>query len=192
MTTNYLLSSASTDGQPSALSVAGNSGSGEIPGLFVEPSSAKTRRLVGEQRTPFAGPGAPGGVWRLHGRWCPVLAVAHGQRVAWPAVPSGPPPAVPTQVSVEPRPLWLKHAARVMTLLIVVASLVFVILTLVHDWRPAASALDRANLFWLVPACVLAATATVLTAWRWGSALAAVGGRRGPPSRVIGAFFVGE
>jgi glycosyltransferase 2 family protein len=79
-----------------------------------------------------------------------------------------------------------------MTLLIVVASLVFVILTLVHDWRPAASALDRANLFWLVPACVLAATATVLTAWRWGSALAAVGGRRGPPSRVIGAFFVGE
>jgi glycosyltransferase 2 family protein len=107
-------------------------------------------------------------------------------------VPSGPPPAVPAPGSVESRPAWLKHAARGIALLMVVASLVFVVLTVVHDWRSAANALGRADLWWLATACMVASAATVWTAWRWGAAIAAVGGRRGPPARVIGGFFVGE
>jgi hypothetical protein len=79
-----------------------------------------------------------------------------------------------------------------MALLVVVASLVFVVLTLVHDWGAASSALGHADLLWLVPAWMLAAAAIVFTAWRWGAAIAAVGGRRGSSARVIGTFFVGE
>jgi uncharacterized membrane protein YbhN (UPF0104 family) len=75
---------------------------------------------------------------------------------------------------------------------LVAASLLFVVLTLVHDRAAAAHAVRRANLWWLVPAFMLGEVAILYNAWRWGAAIDAVGGRRGPLSRLLGAYYVGE
>jgi uncharacterized membrane protein YbhN (UPF0104 family) len=75
---------------------------------------------------------------------------------------------------------------------LVAASLGFVVFDLVRDWRAATNALNRAELWWLLPAGVLAVAAMMCMAWRWGAAIEALGGRRGPSRRVIAAFFVGE
>jgi uncharacterized membrane protein YbhN (UPF0104 family) len=110
-------------------------------------------------------------------------------------VTTGPAPEAPAEAPpalAAPGPVWPKRAARVVAVVLVVTSLVFVVLTLVHDWAAAERALRHADLWWLVPAYALGMASIVYSAWRWGAAIVAVGGRRGPLSRLFASFFVGE
>lgn len=73
-----------------------------------------------------------------------------------------------------------------------VACVLFVALTLGHDWRPASSALSKANLWYLVPALGTAVVAMVLMAWRWAAAIAALDSEKPSVRRITAGFFVGE
>ncbi len=90
------------------------------------------------------------------------------------------------------RTRWLRLAARIGAILLVIASVLFVALTLVHDHAEADKALGSANLWWLMPAIGIGAVAILYNAWRWGAAIEAVGGQRGPLSRLLSSYYVGE
>jgi uncharacterized membrane protein YbhN (UPF0104 family) len=86
----------------------------------------------------------------------------------------------------------LKRLAQVASVAFIALALVFVVHTLVRDWPKTDEALQHANLAYLVPAAASALAAMLFLAWRWGAAIAAVGGRPLRSARVISAFFVGE
>jgi glycosyltransferase 2 family protein len=87
---------------------------------------------------------------------------------------------------------WRRSLVAIAVVLVGGGSIVFVVLTLVHDRHAAASALGRADLWWVVPALAVGGLAMGLMAWRWGAAMTALDGRRLPSPTVMGAFFVGE
>ena len=86
----------------------------------------------------------------------------------------------------------IKVAVRLGLLVFVALCIAFVVHLLIRDWPETVAALRHAELWWLLPAAVCAVGAMFLLAWRWGAAIAAVGGERAGSHRVISAFFVGE
>jgi uncharacterized membrane protein YbhN (UPF0104 family) len=102
------------------------------------------------------------------------------------------PAEVSSAASHPGRPGWTKLAMPVASVLLVAASLLFVVLTLVHDRAAASAALHHARLWWLAPAFVVGAAGIFYNAWRWGAAIQAVGGERGPLARLFASYYVGE
>lgn len=85
-----------------------------------------------------------------------------------------------------------KLLIRLASLAFVALCFAFVAYLLVSEWPKVVSALRHAQLWWLAPAAVCALGGMFLLAWRWGSAIIAVGGGPSRHHRVISAFFVGE
>jgi uncharacterized membrane protein YbhN (UPF0104 family) len=85
-----------------------------------------------------------------------------------------------------------KLVVRVASLAFVVLCLAFVVHLLVRDWPETLAALRHARVWWLVPAAACGFGGMFILAWRWGSAIIAVGGEPSGAHRIVSAFFVGE
>jgi hypothetical protein len=86
----------------------------------------------------------------------------------------------------------LKVLVRLAGIIFVALCVAFVVHLLIRDWPATSQALKHAQLWWLLPAAVCAVAGMFVLAWRWGAAIAAVGGEPRGHHRMISAFFVGE